>query len=245
MQYGLQMYSLRDIPREREEESFAAAAKAGYTMVELCNDYTVDDCEKLAGYLKKYKLKPISAHVNFDELRDHYHRIAPLYRDLGVRDLIVARSFDDKRAIDEFIDQVNRLQKRLDRDGLRLGYHNHSGEFRATWDNIIPYPELIRRTDMHFELDTYWSFHAGMDSVRMMEQMRDRIKFVHLKDGSFDGESYCAVGEGEAPVEAVRAKAIALGMTIIVENECLTPSGVDVITRGINYLRRLDEIDGK
>lgn len=245
MQYGLQMYSLRDIPRAQEEEAFAAAAEAGYRMVELCGDYTVDDCEALAGYLKKYALKPISAHVDIEKVNDDYSRIVPFYRDLGIRDLIVNRTYANRSELEEFIRQVGRVQKRLNRDEMRLGYHMAERDFYATEDNIIPYPELMKHTDMYFEMNAYWAFRAGMDSIRLLERMRDRIKYVHLRDGSFDGKTHCAIGEGEVPVEAVRAKAAELGFTVIVENECLTPSGKAAIGRSMEYLRRLDALDGR
>ena len=56
----------------------------------------------------------------------------------------------------------------------------------------------------------------------------------------FKGGKGIPLGEGEAPVAAVREKAIELGFIMVVESETLTPSGLDEAQRCINYLNSLD-----
>ena len=63
--------------------------------------------------------------------------------------------------------------------------------------------------------------------------------YRHLKDGTRDRKGL-ALGEGEAPVPAVRDKAIELGLRMIVESEGLQPTGIEEVTRCMNYLRSVE-----
>ena len=72
-----------------------------------------------------------------------------------------------------------------------------------------------------------------------MERLKSRLKVIHLKDGTPDGHGY-SLGSGEAPVAAVRAKAIELGVDIVVESEGLDPTGKEEVQRCIDYLHTLD-----
>ena len=75
---------------------------------------------------------------------------------------------------------------------------------------------------------------------------------IHLKDGipSADSDKNYdhvhdnvhgkALGEGKAPVEKIRAWAIAHNVRMVVESEGLDPTGPDEVGRCIRFLRSLD-----
>ena len=104
--------------------------------------------------------------------------------------------------------------------------------------------ELEERCDVFFELDTYWSFVAKRDPVSEMERLKSRLRCIHLKDGSPDGKG-CSLGQGAAPVKAVRKKAIELGVGIVVESEGLDPTGKEEVERCINFLKACDAEDAE
>lgn len=73
------------------------------------------------------------------------------------------------------------------------------------------------------------------------------MKFVHLKDGipqDWSDPNSKAVGKalglGKAPVEAVRNKAIEMGLTVVVESEGLDPCGLGEVEKCMNYLCQLE-----
>ena len=125
---------------------------------------------------------------------------------------------------------------------MRLHYHNHSGEFLPNRDGIVAEYEILSRTSIYLEVDIFWAYHAGIDPVSFMEKHRDRIRFIHLKDGiSEDGRAIGkSLGLGKAPVLAARAKAIEYGMTIIVESEGLDPTGIEEVARCIQFLKEIE-----
>jgi sugar phosphate isomerase/epimerase len=69
--------------------------------------------------------------------------------------------------------------------------------------------------------------------------LKDRVRVIHVKDGFVDGRGM-PLGMGEAPLKKVIDYASANGMTMVVESETLTPSGLDEAEICINYLKSLE-----
>jgi sugar phosphate isomerase/epimerase len=133
---------------------------------------------------------------------------------------------------------MNFAQPILAAEGIRLGYHNHSHEFAVMpWGSTI-HGELEKRTQVHFEIDTFWAFNAGCDPVAVMERLGSRIHVIHLKDGFMGGKG-TPLGGGEAPVQAVVEYASKNGIAMVVESETLQPSGLAEAEICIEFLKKL------
>jgi sugar phosphate isomerase/epimerase len=88
--------------------------------------------------------------------------------------------------------------------------------------------------------------NAGLDPVTTMEKYKERIRFIHLKDGIPKNPSAPeskpigkSVGLGVLPAKEVIAKAGELGITMIVESEDLDPNGLAEVKRCIDFLKSL------
>ena len=80
------------------------------------------------------------------------------------------------------IELLNKAAPILAKEGIRLGYHNHSREFYKTSYGKIVFDEIIARTSIDLEVDTFWLYNAGIDPVPYLEEHKDRIRLIHLKD---------------------------------------------------------------
>ena len=69
--------------------------------------------------------------------------------------------------------------------------------------------------------------------------MGDRVKCIHIKDGSADGKGK-PLGMGEAPVQDVYNYAIEADIPLVVESETLTPDGITEAKICIEYLASLE-----
>ena len=239
MNYGIQMYSLRDISSVNLDEALKTAAELGYKSVEFAGFFG-NSAEEVSAMLEKYGLACSGTHSNFDELINDFDGTVKYHKAIGNK-LYIIPSYDlrTKEKLDTFIDKCNELGPKLHEFGIELAFHNHAGEFKPNEDGIIPYPEIEKRTNISLELDTYWLFVAGLDPVETVERLKDRVRCIHLKDGSLDGKG-CSLGSGSAPVAAVREKAMELGLEIIVESEGLNPTGKEEVERCISYLKTLE-----
>lgn len=86
-----------------------------------------------------------------------------------------------------FADRVNEAGRRLAKDGIKIGYHNHNMEFAKLADGSMPLEIFLGETDpalVKLELDVGWAATAGIDVAAFLERHATRINQLHLKDTS-------------------------------------------------------------
>lgn len=252
MKYGLQMYSIRDVAEKDFEQGLKLVAEMGYDMIE-CDGFGGFAPEEAKAMIAHYGLTVCSNHLSHRDVFNDFEKTLEYHKKVGCHDLIIASTiFSTKEEIDYSVACFNRYQPLIEAEGLRLHYHNHSKEFLPNKDGLIAQDEFAKRTKVGFELDTFWVYNAGLDPLAVMEQYRDRVRFIHLKDGVPKDPTVAgshtrgtSLGQGTAPVEAVRQKAYDMGLCVVVESEGLDPTGPEEVKRCIDYLRALDAKDGK
>ncbi|THG28701.1 sugar phosphate isomerase/epimerase family protein [Naasia lichenicola] len=96
--------------------------------------------------------------------------------------------------------------------GLRVGYHNHAHELEASFDGVTGLEVLasLLTDDVALEVDLYWAARAGVDVPALLARLGERVKAVHVKDGSLDPElvtkyppaDQLPAGQGNVPLAA-------------------------------------------
>ncbi len=256
MNYGLQLFSVRDAAEKDYEKTLKQVAEMGYSMVEPAGFFGHSAAE-VKEMMARYGLTVCSTHTPQHVLFDDFDATVAYHKEIGCSDIIIPwGDVYTQEALDAFVDKINHHLPLLKKEGITLHYHNHSAELLPNRDGKIGWLELMERTDIMFQVDTFWVFNAGLDPVAFIEKYKDRITTVHLKDGiEADNSNYKypdnphaaavrkALGEGNAPVAAVRKKAIELGFRMVVESEGLDPTGLEEVKRCIDYLHSLDALD--
>ena len=124
---------------------------------------------------------------------------------------------------------------RAAQEGVTVFFHNHTHEFEPV-GGILPI-DLLQNV-CALEVDTYWSFCAGIDNYKYITENKDKICLLHVKDGV--DRTPCALGEGQCDVAAVIKAAQDIGIEwIVVENDDPVPTGLDDIGRSMTYLKTL------
>lgn len=240
MEYGLQMYSVRDLTGTDLAGALKAVAELGYKFVEFAGffGHTAEQVRKM---LDENGLSVSGTHTGCAELtEDKIDETIAYHKAIGNENIIIpGADFSTPEKLDWVINVINMAQPKLAAAGIRLGYHNHSHEFIRNSYGVYIHEELEKRTDVEFEIDTYWAYVAGQDPIAVLERLKDRVHVIHLKDGFSDGKGK-ALGEGTAPVEQVRAYAIANGLQMVVESETCDPTGIEEVARCIHYLNSLE-----
>ncbi len=225
MNYGIQLYSLRDAAQQDLKGALEAVAAMGYRSVEFAGFFG-HSADEVRGWLQADSLLVNGTHTGWQELTEEALPATIAYhKALGNRRIIIpGGDFSTKEKLDAFIELVNRVQPVLENEGIALGYHNHWAEFEPNLDGQFIHAELEHRTRLLFEIDTFWAWRAGQDPVALLDRLADRVPVIHLKDGLKNGEGR-PLGAGEAPLAAVHAAAAAHGMDMVVESETQTPDG--------------------
>ena len=248
MQYGLQLYSVRDAIEENFENALRQIAEMGYSMVEGVS--TDRPAEEIKAILDRYGLILCSNHLNIKAFEDDdaFKRTVAFHKTMGCSELVLGAVPNKTREDIEYsINTVNKYIPLLKKEGMRLHYHNHSKEFFENKDGIVVFDELVKHTELMLQLDIFWAFNAGKCPMEMMEKYRDRMCLIHLKDGIVAEDIWDPsrgavgkpLGKGHAPVVDAYKKACELGMTVIVESENLDPDGVTEVRNCMELLKRL------
>lgn len=253
IEYGLQLYSVRDITKENLKEALRQVAEMGYTYVEFAGFFG-NSAEDVKAWLDEYGLKVSGTHTGYDQIQPNVIKDTIAYhKTIGCTKLIVpSAKWSTPEEMEYTIALFKLAEKKLAAEGITLGYHNHSGEFYTTPYGKVVEDELLTRTDIDLEIDTFWLFNAGIAPVPYLEAHKNRIREIHLKDGTVDpeikgtfehahhGAKGKSVGSGMAPVKAVRDWAIRNNVLMVIESEGLDPTGPAEVKRCIDFLRSLE-----
>ena len=253
VEYGIQMYSLRDVTNEDLRGALKMVADMGYKYIEFAGFFG-HAANEVKAWLEEYGLVCSGTHTGAGALApDKIEETILFHKAIGCKNLIIpGMDWSTLEKMEENIVLMNVAQKKLAENGIALGYHNHSGEFMLTaYDKIIE-DEIINRTSVELEIDTFWAFNAGLDPVSLCESLKDRIRVIHLKDGIpskpenrnfqnvHNGVVGKSSGEGEAPIEAVRQWAMENDVLMVIESEGCDPTGPEEVKRCIEYLCTLE-----
>ncbi len=241
MNYSIQLYSVRDAMASDMGGTLKRIAEIGYKYVETAGFFDRSP-EEFRAMIDKYGLKVSGTHTSWVALRDKYEETVRLHKIIGT-DMVIIPNFDSstREKLDTFIDFVNEVQPKLEKDGMRLAFHNHSREFVLTSYGECVHKELAERTNIDFEIDTYWAFNAGVDPIALLERLKDRIHYIHVKDGMKGTGKGKPLGLGEAPVADVYAKAAEMGLQMVVESETQDPDGLTEAKICFEYLKTLEK----
>ena len=173
---GIQLYSVMDAVKANPEASLQRLAEMGYNAAELVQwggDPNVFG-------LPAADFKALCDRYGIDIISTYF--VIPSYQ----ADYTVA-------GVQRMSDYFNRVGRVAAEYGLKLGYHNHSGEFTQLADsNAVMWEYLVEHTDpayVCFELDVYWCSKGEKSPVEYLRKYPDRIEMLHIKDDFVIGAS--------------------------------------------------------
>ena len=226
MDYGIQMFSVRDITEKDLKGALKSIAEIGYKYVEFAGFFG-NRAEDVKNWLDEFGLRVSGTHTVLRELDQDFSGTIAYSKAIGNRNIIIpGHDLSDQAKLDAFVEKVNQYQPLMAREGITLGYHNHSHEFMPNKDGSMIHEQLVWRTSLKIEIDTFWYFNAtGNDAIGILERLKDRIGVIHIKDG-FRGGDGKPLGQGEAPLRPVYDYCRANNILMVVESETLKPDGM-------------------
>ena len=205
--FGIQLYSLKDVMPGDPKGVLKKLAGMGYTQIESYEGdkgmfwgMTNTEFKK---YIEGLGLNMISSHCNYKE---DFEKKAAEAAEIGMKYLISPyvgpqKKVDDFKKIAEEFNQAGDICKKA---GIRFAYHNHAYSFEPV-EGQLPQDVMMQNTNpdtVDFEMDIYWVDTAGANPIEWFEKYPNRFRLCHIKDrlkgAPKDGENYsCVVGTGE------------------------------------------------
>ena len=199
---SVQLYAVRDQLTEDLDGTLARLAAMGLRDVEAFD--FVDRATALAEGFQRNGLRARTGHASllseglgFDDPALAAGQAGPPRQDTVFE---AAKTVGLEIVIDPFVEpgrwlsedevlatakRLNDAAERASDHGLRVGYHNHSQEFVASFRGLSAYEFFAEqlRDDVVLEVDLYWAATARQDVSALLGRLGDKVKALHLKDG--------------------------------------------------------------
>ncbi|CAG4998853.1 hypothetical protein DYBT9275_02094 [Dyadobacter sp. CECT 9275] len=186
-EFGLQLYSVRDIIGSDPKGVLKQIADLGYKKVE---SYQGDkgifwglSPKDFKTYMDELGMTIVSSHA--DTTKD-MEKMAAEAAEAGLTYLLQPY-IGPQKTIDEWKKRADEFNKRGEickKAGVKFGYHNHDYSFKPL-DGQIPQEILLDNTDKSlvvFELDLMWIEVPKVDTSAHIKKYAGRYELCHIKD---------------------------------------------------------------
>lgn len=231
---GIQLWTVKDEAAKDLEGTLRKVYAAGFREIEFAGFYgkTAAETGKL---LKDIGFSLVSMHANAGAIAKDGAQIIADAKTLGLKYVVCSSPgvtpekeklpwAERMKAVDLNdwkwnADLFNKFGKQVSDAGMTFGYHNHSAEFKK-FGNQTAFDYLFANTDakhVKIELDIGWVVVAQQDPIALLNQYKDRVIALHVKDvgprESADKEpASVALGEGVVDWKKVLTTAKANGV---------------------------------
>lgn len=225
---AVQLYSLRDAGDL--DTQLALVKEAGFDAVESVATHGLAPAD-FAARVAAHGLRVVSMHVSLALLEGERAGIVEACRLTGCPLVVMPWLPMGERPTGgagwaALGQRLAALGDALQRDGLRLAYHNHEFEF-LRHDGRLALEWILDASapgQLGWEADLGWIHRAGADAAHWLERYADRLVAVHVKDvapngSAVDEDGWAAPGQGVLPWSQVLPQAAARAGLFIVEHD--------------------------
>lgn len=238
MKFAVQLYSVRDHIKTGDDmlEILGKVKEIGFDGVEFAGFFGLS-AEELSNRCNELGLEVVGVHQDLENYRDENLQATLQYgKTLGAKYLGVGgaphSTYEEAKQTGEILGAASVKAREM---GMDTYYHNHTEEFDILKDGKNAM-DIISDCGCKLEVDTYWSFCAGINNTQYLQDNKDRIILIHIKDGI--NQKPMALGEGECDLQNVINGVNAIGLDwVILENDEPVPTGLEDITRSFKWLK--------
>lgn len=249
--FGLQLYTLRDVFGNNPQGYIKQIGSFGYTQIE-----SYEGKEGMFWGMIPTEFKQriedagmmlVSSHC---DINVGFEKKVTDAASIGMKYLICAwvgpqKSIDDFKKIADDFNVKGALCKK---HGIKFAYHNHDYSFKKI-DGEIPQDVMMEITDpslVDYEMDIYWVITGGADPIEYFKKYPGRFTLGHLKDRlknalPSETNASCTLGTGSIDYNKILPIAKADGMDyFFIEQERYdgtTP--IECVRESAHYLKSL------
>ncbi|MFD2792523.1 sugar phosphate isomerase/epimerase family protein [Promicromonospora vindobonensis] len=209
---SVQLYSVQDAVAEDLDGTVARLAEIGLQHVE---PYAFHErTAELGRAFAAAGLTAPSGHapvIGSDTPEAIFDAAATLGIAVVIDPFVPAEHWQTAEQVAELAERVNGLAVLAAERGLEFGYHNHSWELSTRIEGRHALELFVEHLDpaVVLEVDTYWTGVGGADTPALLAALGDRVRLIHVKDGTLDGDidAQQPAGSGDVDVPVILAAA--------------------------------------
>jgi sugar phosphate isomerase/epimerase len=218
---GIQLWTVKSAAEKDLEGTLRKVYAAGFREIEFAGYYgkTPADIGKL---MRDIGFSLVSTHSGAGDIAKNGDKIIADAKALGLKHVVCSSPgvspakeklpWEERmKAVDLTdwkwnADLFNKFGKQVSDAGMVFGYHNHSAEFKK-FDGKTAFDHLFAMTDakhVKIQLDVGWVAVAQQDPIAILNQYKDRVISLHVKDvgkRGADGKDPPSVALGEGTVD--------------------------------------------
>ncbi len=229
--FGLQLWSVRDLMAENPVSTLEQIAAIGFKDVESAGynggtfyGMTPKDFKRVLDgtglimrscHTRTGLMRPDLTHT----MTNGWESACEANASIGVKSMVCGyfdekerKTLDDYKKHAELFNKCGELAREYDLD---FAHHNHDFEFLPL-EGKIPYDLLLEGTDpqyVNFELDNYWIAKAGRSSLEYFDKYPGRFHYWHVKDmDDTEKKFFTEIGTGIIDYISIFKKAEQSGM---------------------------------
>lgn len=198
---ALQLWSVREACEVDFLGTLVKIKGQGYDGVEFAGYYGYS-AEKIRLTLEHLNLAVTASHIAYEELIENPTEVFIFERTIGNQRIVVPyASFKTQDEWLNFMGKMNVLAVEAAKHGLEIYYHNHAHELTE-----IPNVDMLdmwakNAPAVKLEIDLYWLAFAGKPVLPWLEQHRNAIGLLHIKDMQADPQESTEIGRGSLPIK--------------------------------------------
>ncbi len=180
--------------------------------------FGVDDKEYLKSKLEQYGIELSALHVGFplptwvesaEENTRTLMKAVDFLEDMPNKNILISTNRKDSENEYDMrvaVENLNIAAGKCLEKGVTVHYHNHDWEFE---NDAKLYNMLVEfAPNLNFAFDLGWVFVGGSDAVKLMDEQKERITYLHLRDPiAVAHRDFADLGEGVFNMEQVIGKA--------------------------------------
>ncbi len=244
---AVETWCFKELLGEDPEGTLAQVAEMGYEGIELAHYYRWDKltAPTVSKILAGAGLKCCSSHLNLQSLEDDKLAETIDYHKTINNSVLIVASLPHQESASGWVDLAKRfdeLAAKVGEQGMRLGYHNHAGDFIPMADGQVPWEIFFNNTskEVIHQLDVGNMPREYQDPVKYLKMYPGRTQSIHVKDRDAE-HNQVLVGEGILPFEEIFELCETIGGTewYIVEYEDKAVPPLEAVKRCLATVREL------
>ncbi len=254
---AVQLYTLRDAISKNFKGSLKRLADLGFKNVETAF-WPKDISDQTAAVtLNELGLSVTSCHVE-KPTKDNIAGLIKTAKAYNCKNLIWHGWPEDKRyssleGTKELVSIYKESNKLTKDHGLRFGLHNHWWEYRNHVGGKLVYEILNEELDqdIFFETDCYWVKVAGQDPAAILKKLKNRVRFIHIKDGpavynekltTDDPDPMTPVGQGTLDIPSIVDACSERVEWLVIELDKSTIDPYEALKQSRDYLSKFKSV---
>ena len=257
MKVGLNLFSIRNLIKTEEDflDTALKLREMGYTSMQYSGGDFIP--ERIKRVSEASGLPVCLTHVPYDRIVNETEALMEEHDVFGCKSIglggLNSQYLLDETKMKSCVEELNKAGEIMQKNGFRFCYHHHSFEFYNIGSETF-FDYLLKNAPyINFTVDTYWLQYGGVDILKTMEKIGDRMAYLHLKDykiaakprekdDKFNFEpDFAPVGDGNIDFKTVIEKASTMRVAeylVEQDNAAILPDTLEQVRRSVNYLTK-------